>query len=120
MATNNQKGFALTEALVAATISASVFAACVSLLSGVSRLTARTHKLNEIAEEARLISARLDANVDDAQLLQGLEDWRLTTSPYQLSSPGERSLSLYLVYYKFTHVDAPAIVLERIAARGAN
>ena len=118
MCAHSQKGFALTEALVAAAISAGVFAAAVSLLAGVSRLAARANQLNAVAEEAQLISTRLDGGFDESQLLEGLNDWRLDRSPYRIPNDSLGSAGLQLARYEFTRTDDPSVLFERIAARG--
>ncbi|MGE0408701.1 MAG: hypothetical protein AB7P23_05490 [Amphiplicatus sp.] len=72
-----ERGFSLSETLIAAVIAAGVLAAAASSIGGSTQLTHATAERNGVLLEARTISARLKAGMSDESALQGFSGWRI-------------------------------------------
>lgn len=78
-----QCGYSLAETLIAAAIAAGILASATSALGGATRLSTRGGEQAQILGEAKIIAARLDAGMDEDDILSGLSGWRLERRPYR-------------------------------------
>ena len=73
----SERGFALTEVLVAAAITASVFAVTATGLATSLRLAEETRTRTALLDEARNIAAQLHAGVPQSHILPDTDHWRV-------------------------------------------
>ena len=78
-------GYSLIEVLIAAVIAAGVVSAAAGAVGEAARLKARASTLNELAETAATLTARLRAGFSDEETLKGFKDWTIERAPYKAS-----------------------------------
>lgn len=110
-----QKGYALLETLIAAAIAAGVVVTIAQSLAIAARSAGATKSLNAVITEAEIVAARLEAGVRrDADLLEGLSGWTITSSPYQATTERRAGNEARLMLYVVSHEQGPAFSFERI------
>ena len=115
MRRSEENGFALTDALVAAVIAASVAIAAAQTLGMAAQSTKAARNLNAVMSEAETIAARLDAGlVDDQALTEGLSDWTIERAPYAFGNRRAARTEARPLRMIITHQASPAFSFERI------
>lgn len=110
----DEKGFALTDALIAAAVAAGVAGAAAQGLAAAARASAEAKSLNTVVTEAELLSARLDAGLQGAALTDGLDGWTVEQSPYAVGGEPLATSGARLALMTMTHTDDPDFSFERI------
>ena len=114
MKPERQKGYALTDALIAAIIAASV-AVVVAQSLGVAARSIRTSKeLNVVVQEAEIITSRLNAGMPQDKLITDLPDWKITASPYEIILDGKELDDTDFTLITLTHSGPPSFSFDRI------
>jgi len=118
-AKGRERGYALTEILIATAIAAGVLTAIAGGLSGVVRLNTRSAERAEQLADAKLIAARLHAGMLGDDVLTGLAGWRIERKPLSVGAQGETSPSFEIVIATFEDNDARSFeFLARTSADG--
>ncbi len=113
--TQTEGGYAITEVLIATAIAAGVLTAVSSALSGIVQLNARSNDRIQSIAAAKRISARLGAGMNNNDVLDGLDGWRIERTPLQSGENGETSPAFDIVMA--TRIDAGAPAIEFLAPR---
>ncbi|NOX95415.1 MAG: hypothetical protein GXP04_10095 [Alphaproteobacteria bacterium] len=92
-----QRGYALTEILIATAIAAGVLTAIASALSGVVRLNARSEERAQQLTDVKTIVARLNAGLAGDDILAGLTGWRIERAPLSLGDTSDASSTFDIV-----------------------
>ncbi len=88
---NSQRGFALTEVLIASAILSMVAVATVSAISTSLRLSERNHKGHMALYEAENIVARLHASLSPDELFMGYVGWQIQYEAVNGSAPSRKT-----------------------------
>ncbi|HXI86120.1 MAG TPA: prepilin-type N-terminal cleavage/methylation domain-containing protein [Parvularculaceae bacterium] len=88
----SQRGFSLTEVLIAAIIAAGVLAVTARSISVSVHLARATGEHNATIAAALTIADRLRAGMSDEDALLGFGDWRIQRTPL---ATGDRTLAPY-------------------------
>lgn len=94
---SRQRGYALPETLIAAAIAAGVLTATASAMGGLIRLDGAATERARALQDVAIIAARVRAGMNDAQVLEGFDGWRLERAPFageaaNANAPFERVL----------------------------
>jgi len=103
-----QRGYALTEVLIATAIAAGVLTAIAGALSGVVRLNARSEERAQQLTDVKTIAARLNAGLAGDDILAGLTGWRIERTPLTVGDNGEVSSIFEIVIARNESNDARA------------
>jgi prepilin-type N-terminal cleavage/methylation domain-containing protein len=95
-----QRGYALTEVLIATAIAAGVLTAIAGALSGVVRLNARSEERAQQLTDIKIIAARLNAGMSGDDIFNGLTGWKIEQAPLSLGGNGEASSTFDIVIIK--------------------
>ncbi|GJL95264.1 MAG: hypothetical protein DHS20C05_16690 [Hyphococcus sp.] len=111
MTEEHQKGFALTDALIAAAIAAGVAVTAAQSISMAVRSVQKAKEINRVIDDAEIIDARMEAGLRGSALLAGLEGWVLASSPY---TPDDTSPDKAAAFIKITatHAAPPAYSID--------
>lgn len=112
-----QRGYALTEILIATAIAAGVLTAIASALSGVVRLNARSEESAQQLTDVKIIAARLNAGLAGDDALAGLTGWKVERTPLSVGDTGEVSSTFDIVVVRNGNNDARSF--EFLARRTA-
>jgi type II secretory pathway component PulJ len=115
--TTRQRGYALTEILIATAIAAGVLTAIASALSGVVRLNARSEERAQQLTDIKIIAARLNAGLAGDDILAGLTGWQVERTPLPVGDTGEASSTFDIVVVRNDNNDARSF--EFLARRTA-
>lgn len=109
-----QRGYALSDALIAAAISAGVAITTAQSLGIAARGSQATNDLEEVVSDAEIIAARLDAGVAQPALLKGFKDWEVQSNLIELDNDSPLPTTLQLRRIKVTYRNTPEFSFERI------
>ncbi len=113
--TQTEGGYAITEVLIATAIAAGVLTAVSSALSGIVHLNVRSNDRIQSIADAKLIGARLRAGMNNDDVLDGLDNWRIERIPLQSGENGEAPPTFDIVVA--TRIDAGAPAIEFLTRR---
>ena len=117
--TDGQKGFALTDALIAAAIAAGVAVTAAQSIGIAARSARSARDLSAVVSEAEIINTRFGVGLREDALLDGFSGWTIESENLQIDvSQGGRNQATPLLY-KFTHSEQPVFSFERIAIEAA-
>jgi hypothetical protein len=115
---SDEKGFALTDALIAAVIAAGVAVSSAQGLGVASRTARAANELDRIIIEAEIIDARLDAGIIGDLLLNGLPDWRKTEEPFSPATEIGQRIPYDARRIRIVHEASPPYSFDRIVIMG--
>lgn len=117
--TRDQKGFALTDALIAAAIAAGVAVTAAQSIGVAARSARSAKELSTVVSEAEIINQRINAGLRDEALLQGFAGWTIESSVFKIvvaqGTRNENQPQLYVL----THSEHPIYSFERIVIEAA-
>lgn len=117
--TASQKGFALTDALIAAAIAAGVAVTAAQSIGIAARSARSARELSIVVSEAEIINTRFGAGLRENMLLDGFSGWTIESENLEIAvSQGARDQAKPQLY-RFTHSEQPIFSFERIAIEAA-
>lgn len=112
--TRDQKGFALTDALIAAAIAAGVAVTAAQSIGVAARSARSARELSAVVSEAEIINERINAGLRDDALLDGFTGWTIEDAPFDIAlSIGARNETQPVIYV-VTRNAPPAFSFERV------
>ena len=114
MKTAAEKGFALTDALIAAAVAAGVAGAAAQGFAAAARASGEAKSLNAVIDEAEILSARLDAGLQGRALTEGLDGWVIESASYAVDGERRTASGTSLARITMTHEGDPYFFFERI------
>lgn len=117
--TDSQKGFALTDALIAAAIAAGVAVTTAQSIGIAARSARSARDLSAVVGEAEIINTRFGAGLREDVLLDGFAGWTIESENILIEvRRGSRNQAKPQLY-RFTHSEQPVFSFERIAIEAA-
>ena len=120
MTAQGQKGYALTDALIAAAIAAGVAVTAAQSLGVAARSAKSAKDLGTVISEAETINARIDAGLEDHALLEGISGWEITRGDITLAMDDGAMRDTEPRLLILSHQQAPRFSFERLVIEKAN
>ncbi len=119
MTPRRQKGFALTDALIAAAIAAGVAVTAAQSIGIAARSARNSKELSAVISEAEIINARIDAGMRNEAALHGLTGWTIESTNFDtIASQGARDDARPRLY-SINHAEPPIFSFERVVVEAA-
>lgn len=109
-----ERGFALTDTLIAAAIAAGVAISCADGLGAASRTATAANQLDQLINEAQVIKARLSAGITDEAVFDGLPDWSKTEELFEPKVERENRLPYDTRIFRITRETPPTYSFDYI------
>lgn len=120
MTAQDQKGYALTDALIAAAIAAGVAVTAAQSLGVAARSAKSAKDLSAVISEAETINARIDAGLRDHALLEGVTGWEITRDEITLALDDGALRDTEPRLFVVSHQQPPRFSFERLVIEKAN